>query len=242
MTKIQYTIIFLSILGFAGCMHKTEPQTEQMIVKKEVQKDSLLDFELDDDFFRSINTVDAHDERDTIYGNFTGRGRDMLYVLTAPTDSVCHYIDTTRVQNWQPYELDEHVRYFIVSNNPRIPILEMWGCDGVQPKLVFEGDLDRNGRDEFGYLHTWINSQWRYYRVFTMVGREWRYLTDCDKLSTPEWFRHNGTDIVEQGPRKGTVKISYGTFDAQYDDDNNYIGGLDQKDTIIVPDFPMIDD
>lgn len=249
MKKILYyisSIVLLSVLG--GCKKADKPaQPEQPAtvskpVKQSTEIDSLLDFEFNDDFFRSINTVDAHDERDTIYGNFTGRRRDMLYVLTVPTDSVSFYIDTTRVQNWQRYELDEHVRYFLVSNNPRIPYLELWGCDGIQPKLVFEGDLDRNGRDEVGYLHTWLNSQWRDYRVFTMVGREWRYLTCNDKLSTPEWFRHSGVDIVERGPRKGTVKINYGTYDPQYDENNYYIGGLDQKDTIIVPDFPVIED
>ena len=33
-----------------------------------------------DTFWRDINTIDAHNEQDTIVGNFTGKGIDTLYV------------------------------------------------------------------------------------------------------------------------------------------------------------------
>lgn len=62
------------------------------IVKQSTHADTLLDVELDEDFFLSMNTVDAHDERDTIYGNFTGRGKEMLYVLKLDADSMTKYI------------------------------------------------------------------------------------------------------------------------------------------------------
>lgn len=232
MKKVIYLtlLIVLSMLG--GCKKADQSSVVSKPVKQSTQTDSLPDYEHYHFSTSSINSVDAHDERDTIYGNFTGRGRDMLYVLTVPTDSVRFYIDTTRVQNWQPYTMDQRERFFLVSDNPRIPYLELWGWTGIHPRLVYEGDLDRNGRDEVGYLNTWLDSQWRHYRVFTMVGHKWRYLTVTSKLFTPGWFRHSGVDIVEQGPRKGTIKINYGTFDE----------GFECKDTIIVPDFPEIED
>lgn len=240
--KLLFLTFSFTLIALEACKKAEQTSMVNKVANQNTSKDTLPDIGFDTDLFIDANTVDAHDERDTIYGNFTGRGKDMLYILKLTADSMTKYIDTTRVQNWNTYDLDEPIRYFLASDNPRIPMVELYACKEIPPKLVNEGDLDRNGRDEVGYLHTWLNSQYRMYCIFTMVGDEWRYLVDCHELFTPEWFRHSGKEIAEPGPRQGTVKINYGTFDPQYDDDGNYIGGLDLKDTIIVSDFPVIDD
>ena len=150
-----------------------------------------------------INSVIGHDERDTIWGNFTGRGIDTLWVVSE--------IDTT---------LDDPIdmcKYYAVSNNKMIPKIELYGCCDYSPKLVYEGDLDQNGTDEWGYLHTWMMSQWRYYRVFTLSNNTWYYLVEDDKLSTPEWFRCSGKEIVEPADKPGYVIIHYGTFGPDLD-------------------------
>ncbi|MBR5984342.1 MAG: hypothetical protein IK025_11570 [Bacteroidales bacterium] len=144
-----------------------------------------------------LNSVAGHDERDTIWGNFTGNGIDTLYIVSE--------FDTTA------NDYDEMFKYYAVSSNKSIPKVRMYG-NWQQPKLVFEGDLDQNGTDEWGYLHTWLNSQWRYYRVFTLVKHTWRYLIDDENLSTPEWFRCSGKEIVEPADSAGYVKLNYGTF------------------------------
>jgi hypothetical protein len=80
-----------------------------------------------------------------------------------------------------------------------------------QPKLVYEGDVDGNGRDEWGYIHTWLTSQWRTYRVYTLVGKEWRFLLDPrnELLSTDESFRNSGVEIIEKCDKRGYIKINY---------------------------------
>jgi SanA protein len=146
----------------------------------------------------SINFAEGHEARDTIVGNFTGKGIDTIYVYT---------------ENHFPKkdEYDQYNAYYAKSNNPELPTIELWGCDDYQPMLVYEGDLDGNGKDEWGYMHTWMTSQWRTYRVYTLVGNEWRYLIDsrCQFLDTGESFRDSGFEVLEKGNRKGYVKINY---------------------------------
>ena len=176
------------------------------------------------EFMHSINTVDAHNEQDTIIGNFTGTSIDTLYV------------DKVVGQNDEKYKLTE---FFLRSTNIKIPSIELYGYADVPPKLVNEGDLDGNGTSEVGYLHTWMNSQWRYYRILTLVNNEWRYLIDGDYLDTPEWFRHAGVEIAKPGKKNGTILIHhyYEGYDSNIDD-----RVFEIRDTIVSPTFTSITD
>ena len=176
------------------------------------------------EFMHSINTVDAHNEKDTIIGNFTGTSIDTLYV------------DMVVGHNDEKYKLTE---FFLRSTNIKIPSIELYGYADVPPKLVNEGDLDGNGTSEVGYLHTCMNSQWRYYRILTLVNNEWRYLIDGDFLDTPEWFRHTGVEIAEPGKKKGTVLIHhyYEGYDSNIDE-----RVFEIRDTIVSPTFTSITD
>lgn len=160
--------------------------------------------------------VVGHDERDTIVGNFTGTSIDTIFIVIE---------DDPEPSDFQTKA------YWAVCSNPRVKPVRIWGHDNDQPKLVFEGDLDGNGTDEWGYLQTWIVSQWRSYCVFTYYHDEWRYLTDSHILLTPEYLRRSGCDLVEPGPQKGTVLVHYAPNDV-----NSSI-----IDTIITPNFAKFD-
>lgn len=168
------------------------------------------------------NSVAGHNEQDTIVGNFTGCGIDTLYVETKKKKT----------------DYGEYV-YYLASNNPKIPRIKLYGCDEFQPRLVNEGDLDGNGTVEVGYLRTWLNSQWRDYRIFTLVDRKWRYLVEGEYLSTQYDFRQSGTEVAEPGKEKGTVLIHYLTtyYDKVKDERISEI-----RDTIVRPTFNRITD
>lgn len=154
----------------------------QNIGKIELLSEKILaDQMTSEDYWKSINTIDANDERDTIVGNFTGKGIDTLYVVEKVDGSKEKCI-------YGPYG-----DYYAVSPNKLIPSIHLSLCLRIaSPKLVNEGDLDGNGTCEVGFLNTWDNSQWRQYRIFTFVDGQWRYLIYGDYLDTPEWFRHSG--------------------------------------------------
>jgi hypothetical protein len=82
-----------------------------------------------------------------------------------------------------------------------------------------------------------MNSQWRYYRILTLVKNEWRNLVDGDYLDTPQWFRDSGVEVAEPGPKKGTILIHH--YHEEYDDDNEeFITEI--RDTIVNPTFSEI--
>ena len=161
-----------------------------------------------------LNSVKGHLEQPSITGNFTGLGIDTLYVLKE--------IDLSFVkqENENPEHLSlaylsKYTQFFVISNNPIIPKFEIYGYWLHPPKLVYEGDLDYDGKDEWGYLVTGENSQWRQYNVFNfdLKNKKWRYLYKDsyrdEFLNTRQSIRESGKEIVEKGKKKGEIKINY---------------------------------
>lgn len=169
------------------------------------------------------NSVKGHVEKDTIVGNFTGNDIDTLYVAVKFNEKA---------------GVEERVKYYAKSNNPALPTIELYGCLELQPKLVYEGDVDGDGKDEWGYLHTWLNSQWRYYRIYNYNNsrKEWTFLyydAGCDGqslLNTPEYVRSSGVDIVEKGPSPGLIKINYSSSGMK----------CELQDTVVRPTYTRI--
>ena len=180
-----------------------------------IKNDSIYipeEYELfwDGGFRLYFNSVKGHMESDMIVGNFTGNGIDTIYVN-------CNF-DKSRLSKAerQKYGIgfagggnsDEYNICYAVSNNPVLPPVELFNPNG----LVLEGDLDGDGKDEWGYLYEWTSSQWRWYRVYTFDTNSgtWKHLYYGDLLGTSEFMRASGKEVVEKGPRKGLIKINYG--------------------------------
>lgn len=214
----------LSVLSFLGigmllsCCNKQQHPPYKLTASQTPKQETHLREEVDR---RSIQTIDAHDEQDTIVGNFTGKSIDSLWVVEKEIFGESSVIPIA-------------VKYYMVSNNQHIPKVELNGIMQASPKLVNEGDLDGNGTCEVGYLHTAENSQWRQYRIFTLRNGKWRYLVEGEFLDTEEWFRHAGVEVAQPGPRKGTVLIHYGV---SYGD-----GSAIVKNTIVKPSYSKIMD
>lgn len=207
-------LTFCAICVFFSCSRKESSNTEISSSDSVKNEEEYLD---EYGLPVYLNSVKGHKEEEQIVGNFTGLGLDTIYVVT-------EIIDT--------FDMDEGYKYYAKSNNRNLPTIEMYGCGRATPLLVYEGDVDRDGKDEWGYLHTWINSQWRYYRIYNYDNktRKWRFLYEDDELlSTPQILRDSGLEIVEKGPKKGYIKINYC---------NNLLKGI--CDTIVKPTYTPI--
>ena len=184
------------VMAFTGCGNKVQEEETEKIESAERAERDVDNIPLSemtyDDLMIKYNTVAGHDERDTIVGNFTGKGIDTLYVR----------YDETK-------EDGERWQFYAESNNRSIPRFNMSGCISISPKLVNEGDLDGNGTCEVGYLHTWVSSQWRYYRIYTLVNGEWRNLIQGEYLNTPVCLRRSGLEIAKCCGQKGKVLVNY---------------------------------
>lgn len=183
-----------------------------------------------------LNSVKGHIEEDLIVGNFTGNGLDTIFISDKP---LRNFTSAEKRRYGFGYiaggDAEEDWIYYAVSNNPNIPPIELFCPNG----LVYEGDVDGDGKDEWGYLYEWMTSQWRQYRIYNYdsTTKTWRHLYydiyDPDKeqlLSTPEYLRASGVDIVEKGPRPGLIKINYGTWGPDYE----------IRDTIVKPTYTPI--
>lgn len=160
-----------------------------------------------------LNSVKGHKEEPLIVGNFTGEGIDTIYID--------YEFDKNRISKAQKKKygiglagggnVEEGNICYAVSNNSKLPPVELFCPNG----LVFEGDVDGDGKDEWGYLYSWMTSQWRQYRIFTFdtISGTWKHLYYGDLLDTPEYVRASGKEIVEKGPRKGLIKINWGVND-----------------------------
>ena len=177
---------------------------------------------------RYRDSVKGHNEVPSIIGNFTGEGVDTIYID--------YEFDKNKLSKSQQRKYgfglvggsaeDERYLYYAVSNNPKLPPVELFSPNG----LVFEGDVNGDGKDEWGYLYTWVTSQWRQYRIYTFDSNNgtWKHLYYGDLLDTPEYVRASGKEIVEKGPRKGLITINWGASDGVV------------HDTVVKPTFTPI--
>ena len=188
-----------------------------------------------------INSVKGHDEKDTIIGNFTGNGIDTLFVKRI-VDCKCSLDKNYNQEKHLSHELDDElVKYYMVSTNPSLGQMELFGYATLSPRLVNEGDLDGNGTCDVGYLPVWRLSQWRIYHLFTFKNGKWKYLINPNAaikekssgdflFETGYLIRGSGKEIATPSGRKGFVRIKY-----QKQGVNALI-----KDTLVIPDYEDI--
>ena len=152
---------------------------------------------------------------DEIVGKFDGEHLDTLYIEEVVSPSVDN-IDGL---------------YFLSSRSGKLPQIAIYGCKEMKPLIYKEGDLDGNGTDDVGYLHTGTTSQWRYYRILTFRNGEWYNMFGDEEpyLNTSLAFRHSGYEIAKPAKQKGKVCITYKQ------------DGLDSafKDTIVEASFTI---
>lgn len=143
---------------------------------------------IENDISNFLNSVKGHEEKDIIVGNFTGNGIDTLTI--------------------QP--LSKENTYIITGLNAQIPALKI--TNNICPALVFEGDLDGNGQDEFGILDTWMTSTCRMYRIYTLQDGKWKYL--IPPIETSLNLRSSGLELAEPCSIKNKVRIRYSDLNA----------------------------
>ncbi len=185
----------------------------------------------------AINSVFGHDERESISGRFNGRQTDTLTIrLVARTEYVDSDLFVTfngkRFKDDGDEWADWRHWWEVTSSKGTVPPLRVYG---LCPLLVYEGDLDWNGTDEFGILFTWHLSYHRSYSVYTFRGREWRLL--IPPVGTAYSLRASGKDLVRPGDVPGEVRVTCSDFEAPM---SCYASAPD-IDTILTPTFAPIE-
>ena len=186
--------------------------------------------------FNAMNSVRGHDERKVIAGMFDGKVFDTLRISAAAEteyvgDNLYVILDGKRFKS--EGGMDEEWRFLwdIVSDKGSVPSLRVFG---VEPLMVYEGDLDHNGSDEFGVLFTWWTSACRTYEVYTFHEGQWRCL--IPQVRTAESLRASGLELVNPGDRPGEVKVTMSDFEAE----GSCCTHAPDKDTVMRPTFEPV--
>ncbi|MCC8037629.1 MAG: YdcF family protein [Bacteroidales bacterium] len=113
------------------------------------------------------------------------------------------------VPSWVEYVL-ENRKIWLCTTHPRLPrvVLANKPENLVDFQLMWEGDLDGDGLDDFGlYCCGSGNSQWRSYLIMTFERNRLCKLIDYTP-DTDYSFRGSGLEVAEPGSRPGWVKIN----------------------------------
>lgn len=125
--------------------------------------------------------------RDTLIGKFNGSDIDTL--ICEPMDSLnpnykgFHY-------KWRVFTKNKTVKDLILENKT------------IGIHFVYEGDLDGNGTEEWGYVPEWETSNWMRFHAFTNVNGEWQHIIE----PTPIWLPHiDPQDSLYYTIKKGDI-------------------------------------
>ena len=196
----------LLLLFIAGCnMSKTPIVPTQPETIEEVAAGESMSL--------AWNSVLGHDERTSIVGCFDGKAIDTLTILFAAQEE---YSDTVKIITLDGRRFEDdgdpmaewHHLWDVFPARGTVAPLRVFG---VSPLLVYEGDLDGNGTDEFGILFTWYTSGSRVYEVYTFHEGRWCLL--IPPVQTATSLRASGKDLVSPGDVIGQIRVTMSDFE-----------------------------
>ena len=145
--------------------------------------------------------------RDTIVGRFNGKDTDTL--ICEPAGAPVHdNLFGDLYFEWHVFTTNGTIEEFTVGNT-------------IGMRLINEGDLDRNGTDEWGFISIWPTSSWTVYNIFTAQNGEWKRLLEPIRI----WRGHfedmfPTEDIAQSSDIKNHIRIKYSEV---VDDMTNWI-------------------
>lgn len=139
--------------------------------------------------------------RDTLIGNFNGLEIDTL--ICEPMDSLnpnykgFHY-------KWRVFTKNKTVKDLILENKT------------IGIHFVYEGDLDGNGTDEWGYVTEWPTSNWMCYHAFTNKRGKWEHIIEPTDIWLPHLdqqdsisYRISKEDILQPSENSRFLKVKF---------------------------------
>lgn len=126
---------------------------------------------------------------DTIIGCFDGKNIDSIYFVPGFTED-CHLNDTLK----STIKGLEHnsITY-----------------DAHRSLLVFEGDLDGDGIDEFGFLQKNGFSPWGQYKIYKVIDSQWMELTSFCHINLNDAELE---DLASASSEPGMISLKIATY------------------------------
>lgn len=183
----------LFVMAFVFCCSCNQNRSQSAV---NVEKDST-------NGIVCTNSIDDwHQGADTIVGDFSGEGIDTL------VSEAVSWVDEEYAYGWY-----WHVR----SLSGNLPTFDVCDIQQNEPrvacKLVSEGDLNGDGKDEFGILSDFM-SNWEAYYILSYDEKGWRLLTD--PISVYECFLDEDKlhleDVARPSGNSHSIQVHYSTI------------------------------
>lgn len=173
--------------------------------KSEAKADTLKDDTATTEDDAEEDDVEVDTAPNFIVGNFSGKGIDTLECV--PYGPKTEWDGDSVQINWEIKSKQGTCKSMLIEGQ-------------YEPKMVFEGDLDGDGADEFSYLTNSLMSTMEQYWVFTYKDGVWKWLCEPRGLWTFHYdaLCERGADIVEPSHKKGYVTVHY----TQYSEDGEH--------------------
>lgn len=203
MRKLLYSLLALFFCGsFFYCK---EPQKDIIKTVSGISKDTVA---IHENLENRSETPSLALYRDTLLGIFDGKNKDLLisepipesYVPIQKMNDDYYDIYSGWFYKWRVYTHKGTVQEKIIENTVGI-------------SFVKEGDLDGDGKDEWGYICEWPTSNWMGYHIFKNYNGKWEYMIE----PTDIWLGHIGDgdgeispeQIIQKSNKKGFIKVKY---------------------------------
>ena len=204
MRKILYYLILIIFANSFFCCKK-EQLKESSIEISESPKNRI---KIHESYEERSDTPSIALYRDTLIGIFDGKNKDLLisepipesYVPVQKMNDDYYDIYSGWFYKWRVYTQKGTVKEKIIDNTVGIT-------------FVKEGDVDRDGKDEWGYICEWPTSNWMGYHIFKNYNGKWEYMIEPTSI----WLGHIGgyeneilpEEIIQRSPKKGFVKVKF---------------------------------
>ena len=148
-------------------------------------------------FLEGFTPPSIKEVRDTLVGRFNGLVTDTL--VAEPAEEYTFDDVYSGYLAWRVYTTKGTVK----------DIFFRGFTTGIH--FIKEGDLNGDGKDEWGFINEWPTSNWKYYHLFTNVSGEWKDMIDPSSI----WLGHveepyyRREDIARTSRRKNYIRLKF---------------------------------
>ena len=188
-----FLVVIIVVLFLNGC-HNSKKDNSLVILSDSIDTEEPSKVVGEADPFNQL--------RDTLIGKFDGIHLDTLIMEPSPPfEPLENDMDIYHTQKWHIYTKNGTVKEMKFDSYK------------AKMKIIAEGDLDGDGKDEWGFIPYYPTSNFVGYHVFKNKKGEWHKMIEPLEIWLPHIdiseFNTTPEDLVQPYERKGYLKVNY---------------------------------
>lgn len=196
------------ILFTIGCNKTTENNTSDstLVEDSNVFVEAVDSAQLNNDAPSFTEVPISPFRRDTLIGKFDGINIDTL--IAEPYGEKSEFNDDDVYSGW-------YYKWRVYSKKGTVKELKLENVTtGI--KFVKEGDVDGDGKDEWGYVSEWPTSFWMRYNLYHNDNGMWKLLIEPTPIWLPHidsedkvYGGHSAEDLIQKSNKPGYLRVKF---------------------------------